>query len=311
MPLGNLMATTSFTVEGRPVNPADPEWHSYSVRLRSVTPDYFKTMGVRILRGRSFTAHDVTNSAGVAIVNEELARHYWPGQDPIGRRVSRSDEPKPDEWLTVVGVIESAQDGSLRDKPGAELYRPYSQEITAARANSLVVRTNGDPLSVASAMSKRVHAIDPDQPVTQIQTMDAWVRQALAQPRFNTVLLEIFAGLAFTLAASGVFAVVSYAVTQRAHEIGIRSALGATAADIVRFVSGLGMRPVVIGALLGVAGAAAATRALKSQLYETSPLDPVVFATALALLLGAALAATLIPARRAARVDPAITLRSE
>jgi putative ABC transport system permease protein len=308
LPLGNLVATTSFNVEGQPKRAQ--EWQTYSVRLRSVSPGYFETMGVRILKGRPFDGHDTGNAPGAAIVNEDLARHYWGSEDPIGKHVSRDGDPKPEEWLTVVGMIESARDG-LRGAPGGELYRPYTQEMTAARATSVVVRTHGDPLSIAPVLRQRIHAINPDQPVTEIKSMETWVQEAVSQPRFNTVLLEIFAGLALVLAISGVFAVVSYAVTQRTHEIGIRGALGATVQNIVAFVIGLGLRPVLIGALIGVAGAIAATRALKAQLFETSPLDPVVFAVVLPLLLVAAAAAALIPARRAARIDPAITLRSE
>lgn len=310
LPLGNLVATTTFTVEGVPQNLDPAGVQSYSVRLRSVSPQYFKTLGVRILRGRPFDEHDTGKSENVAIVNEELARHYWPGQDPIGKRVSRDRSPSPNAWLTVVGVIESARD-LLRTAPTGELYRPYAQDTTAARATSVIVRTYGDPLAIASTLRQRIHAMNPDQPVTEVKTMQTWVSEAVAQPRFNTVLLEIFAALAFVLAVSGVFAVVSYAVTQRTHEIGIRSALGATAKDIAAFVVRIGLRPVLAGTLIGVAGAVAATRALRSQLFETPPLDPVVFAVVLPLLLSSALVAALLPARRATRIDPAITLRSE
>jgi len=304
LPLGNLVVTTSFQVEGQPQR--SEEWKAYGVRLLSVSPRYFQTMGVRILRGRPFDEHDTIKSPGVAIVNDELARHYWPGQDAIGKHVSRSDHPKTDEWVTVVGVIESTT-----NKPSAELYRPFAQDTTAARATSVVARTNSDPLSIAAVLRKRIHALNPDQPVTEVKTMDTWVREAVAQPRFNTVLLEVFAALAFVLAVSGVFAVVSYAVTQRTREIGIRSALGATVPDIVSFVVRIGMRPVLAGTLIGVAGAIAGSRVLKSQLFETAALDPAVFAVVLPILLGAAAAAALIPALRAIRIDPAITLRSE
>lgn len=309
LPLGNLVATTSLSVQGQPA-PTVESRRSYPVRLRSVSPGYFKAMGVRMLRGRTFDEHDASKSSAVAIVNDELARHYWPDQDPIGKGVSREQNPQPGDWLTVVGVIESARDG-LRANPAAELYLPYTQDMTAARATSVVVRTEGDPLSIASILRKRIHALNPEQPVTEVKTMKAWVKQAAAQPRFNTALLEIFAGLALVLALSGVFAAVSYTVTQRTHEIGVRGALGATRSDIASFVVRLAMRPVLAGSCLGLAGALAATRALRSQLFETTPLDPTVLATAVPLLLAAALLAALVPARRASRVDPAITLRSE
>ena len=311
LPMGNLVATTSLTVEGRPDNPADPEWHNYGVRLRSVTPRYFETMRVRLLRGRTFSDGDTSKSPGVAIINEDFARHFWPGQDPIGKRISRSDHPRPDEWLTVVGVIESAQDGEPRRRPGAELYRPFAQDTLGARFASVVVRTQGDPLTIASALRKRIHAINPDQPVTEVQTMERWVEHATAQPRFNAFLLDLFAAIALLLAISGVFAVVSYMVAARTREIGIRSALGASARDIAGYVVGLGLRPVCAGTVVGCAAAAATTRLLKSQLFETSPLDPGVFGVVVGLLLVATVAAALIPARRAVRIDPAAALRSE
>jgi putative ABC transport system permease protein len=301
LPLSNLILTTSFSVDGH-----KEDWQTYSVRLRSVSPGYFRTMGVRLLKGRFFNPRDTEKAPGVAIVNDVLARHYWPSQDPIGKRISRDSK----NFLTVVGVIESARD-NLRELPSGELYRPYTQDITAARATSIVVRTQGDPLEIAPVLQQRIHAINHDQPVTEVKTMDEWVSEATAQPRFHTILLELFAGLAFALAIGGVFAVVSYAVTQRTNEIGIRSALGATRQHIASFVLAIGFRPVLTGSLLGVAGALVATRALRSQLFETAPLDPIVFATVIPLLLGAAVIACLIPARRATRIDPSTTLRAE
>ncbi len=306
LPMSNLVATTPFSAEDS-ASRADSD---YSVRLRSVTPGYFEAMGIRILRGRVFNDRDTNSSPAVAIINDELARHFWPGQDPIGKRVSRDKNPKPGDWLTVAGVVESTRD-VFRVAPAAELYRPFAQDTTAARASSLVVRTGGDPLSLAQTVARRIHDIDPDQPVTEVKTMRNWVSEATADPRFHTTLMEIFAGFALMLAISGVFASVSYSVTQRRHEIGIRGALGATARDIRSFVLRLGMRPVIAGVLLGMAGAAAGARALESQLYETAPLDPAVFAVVVPLLLIAAAAATLLPARRAVRIDPAVILRSE
>ncbi len=306
LPMSNLLATTSFAAEGQSHYSDEPDSQTYSVALRSVSPRYFETMGTRVLRGRAFDGRDTGRSPGVAIVNEELARHYWPAQDPIGKRVSQSRVSKADEWLTVVGVIENGG-----RKPMGELYRPFTQDTTAARATSVVVRTNGDPLTIASVLRKRIHALNPDQPVTEVRTMESWVREGIAQPRFNTALLEVFAGLAFVLAVSGVFAVVSYAVTQRTHEIGIRSALGATTRDIGMFVVRIGMGPVLAGTGIGVAGAMWGARFLQSQLFETRTLDPTVFAVVIPLLLGAAFIAALLPARRAVHIDPAVTLRSE
>src|SRR5260370_6800 len=231
------MATTTFTAEG------GPQQGSYSVHLRSVSPDYFQTLGIRLLRGRTYQEADDGEQSHVAIVNDELARHYWPNEDPIGKRVSRAEHPKAEEWLTVVGVVEATRHRGLQRPAEAEFYQPFKQDATAARATSLVVRTQGDPLALASTLSMRIHQINPDQPVTEVKAMETWVREATAQPRFHTVQLEIFAALALMLAVSGVFAVVSYGVTQRTHEIGIRTALGATVPDIVRFVAKLGRAP--------------------------------------------------------------------
>ncbi len=307
LPMSNLVATTTFNAEGSARSPDS----TYSVRLRSVSPDYFHAMGVRILRGRGFSGRDTTTSLPVAIINDELARHFWPGQDPIGKHVSRNKNPKPGDWFTVAGVVESSRDLSSAWRPGAELYRPFAQDTTAARATSLVVRTGGDPLSIAQTVARRIHAIAPDQPVTEVKTMRDWVGEATTEPRFHTTLLEIFAAFALLLAISGVFASVSYSVTQRRHDIGVRGALGATAHDIRSFVLRLGMRPVIAGMTFGVAAAMAGAGALKSQLYGTAPLDPTVFAVVVPLLLIAAAAATLVPARRAVRIDPAVILRSE
>jgi putative ABC transport system permease protein len=225
--------------------------------------------------------------------------------------VSRDETPKLSDWLTVVGLVESTQRQDLASKPEAEIYFPYTQDLIGAHYTTLLVRSDGDPLWLAQSLRRRVRELNPQQPVAEVKTMDAWVRDSTAAPRLHTLLFEIFAGIALTLAASGVFAVVSYAVTQRTREIGIRSALGATPPDIVRFVLKLGMGPVLIGACAGIAGALAATPVLKSQLFETAPTDPAVFAAVLAILGGTAVCAAAFPAWRATQVDPATTLRAE
>lgn len=307
LPFGGLMITSSITVEGL----ADANWHNYGIYLREISPGYFSSLGVRLLRGRDFDAGDTAKSDRVVMISDELARHYWPGQDPVGKRVSRSDHPKPEDWATVIGVVESIKHRSLRTGADAELYLPYTQSLIGAKYTYLVLRTQGDPLSVATALRRRIRTFDPGQPVTSIETMKTVVANSASDERFHALLLEIFAGLALGMAVTGIFAVVSYSVSRRAREIGIRGALGATPATVVRFVIGIAMRPVLLGALVGIGAAFAGTRALESELFETAAADPLVFGAVVAILMATALAATSVPAWRATRIDPANVLRAE
>ena len=311
LPFGNLVATISFTVEGRVETPEQKRSASHNTYLREISPDYFSTLGVRLLRGRDFNAGDTARSPRVVIVNDELARVYWPGEDPIGKRVSRKDRPAPEDWATVIGVVESIKHRSLRTDADVELYVPITQQMMGAKYTNIVVRAYGDPLSVASALRKRIHDVEPGQPVTEIQTMQTLITESAVQVRFHTLLLEIFAGLALALAVTGIFAVVSYSVTQRTREIGIRGALGATRRDIAGFVVAIALRPVAFGLCVGVAGGLAATRLLQSELFETTPADPFVFGAVIAVLLGTTIAASALPAWRAAGIDPAEVLRAE
>ena len=304
LPFNNLMVTTSFTAEGVSARPD-------AIHLRSVSPDYFRTLGIRLLRGRAFTRSDTAAAPKVAIVNQELARICWPGEDGIGRRVSRASPPGPNEWYTVVGVVENTARRDIKRPADPELYRPFEQDIAAARATTLVIRAHGDPLTLGPSISRRIHDINPDQPVSEIKTMETWLHEAARQPRLNTLLLEIFAGVALALAASGIFGVVSYVAAQRTREFGIRSALGATAADLASLVAKVGMRPVLAGAVVGVALAAGAARMLEVHLFETPGVDPAIYCAVVGLLVLTALAAMAVPAVRAARVDPAITLRTD
>ncbi len=239
LPLGGLNATTTLSVEGEPKME-----EGYSTHIRVVSPDYFTAFGTRVLQGRHFLPQDAGAALRVAIVNEELARHYWPGEDAIGKHISRDTNPKPSEWLTVVGVVESIKHRSLAVKVEAEVYLPYTQDMTGARYTSLVIRARGNPTALAPELRNRIHRINPDQPIADIKTMETWVHESVAQPRFQASLLEILAAVALALAVTGIFAVVSYGVSQRVREIGIRSALGATPADVVRFVIGVRLRQV-------------------------------------------------------------------
>jgi len=304
LPMNNLMVTTSFHARGSAKKPD-------IIHLRSISPDYFRTLGIPMLTGRGFTDTDGANAPLVAIVNEELAQQCWPGENPIGKLVTRTDPPTDRSWYTVVGVVGNTARRALNRPPDPELYRPYRQDVTAARAMTLVVRTLGEPLALGPVLSRGIHGLNPDQPVTEIKTMETWIHEAARQPRLHTFLLEVFAGLALALAATGMFAVLSYLVAQRRQEFGIRSALGATAGNLATLVLRLGMRQVLLGLLFGLAGALGATRLLESQLFETPPADPLVFVAVPAVMLLVATAAMLEPAWRAGRVDPTIALRAE
>ncbi len=309
LPFGSLSITISFTAEGS--TNVTPHEGGHAVYLREISPGYFPALGVRMLRGRGFNEGDGAGSPSVVIVSDELARHYWPGDDPVGKRVSLSDHPKPSQWSTVIGVVESIKHRSLRTGADSELYVPYTQQLIGAKFTNLVVRVKGDPLSVASAIRKRIHDIEPDQPVGEMKTLQTLVVDSAAEVRFHTLLLEIFAGLALGLAIAGIFAVVSYTVSQRTREIGIRGALGATPRDTLRFVLALAMRPVVLGACIGIAGGLATTRVLQSELFETQAADPSVFGIVFAVMIATAGAAASLPAWRATRIDPAEVLRAE
>jgi predicted permease len=307
LPFGAVSVTTRFHVEGR----INPEWRTYPIYLREISPGYFSTLGVRLLRGRNFTDSDTARAPSVVIVNDELARHYWPGQDPIGMRISGKDNPALEDWSTVVGVVESIKHRSLKTGSDAELYVPYTQKLLGANFTSLVIGTDGDPLAIATGLQRRIHEIEPDQPVTEIKTMEALVAASAGDVRFHTRLLETFAAIALGLAVTGIFAVVSYSVAQRSHEIGLRGALGASRSDIARFVLGIALRPVMIGTMAGVTAGLGATRVLQSELFETAPADPVVFASVVVILLMTSAAAASIPAWKATRIDPAEMLRGE
>ncbi|MDR3717541.1 MAG: ABC transporter permease [Bryobacteraceae bacterium] len=309
LPFSNIMVTTSYSAEGTP----RLDHRDYSVDLRSISPEYFKVLRIAVLRGRDFTDRDATSAPRVAIVNRKLAEHSWPGQDPVGRRVTLElgTNLSPDDWYTVVGVVENTGRDAIEGAAQAELYLPITQNATAAQAMSLAVRCYGDPLSLGPAIGKRIHTLNPDQPVTELQTMDTWLAGAASRPRLQAFLLEIFSGLALLLAVTGVFAVMSYSVAQRTHEIGIRGALGAAPADIAAFVVRMGLAPVAAGAVVGLLASLAVARLLRAELFETPPADPVVFGSVALILITSALIALWVPAHRAARIEPAITLRAE
>jgi putative ABC transport system permease protein len=293
-----------LTIEGRPVSPDEPP---VTAEVRLVSPNYFTTMGIPLLAGEALPEPLDSVSRRAVLVNRTMARKYWPGEDPIGRRV-RFGTQGP--WLTVGGIVGDVRQVGLTDPPKEELYSSY--RAVSSNEMSMVVRTgDDDPERLGAAVTAAIRAVDPEQPVFGVMSMERLIENASAERRISMVLLVVFAAMALLLSALGIYGVMAYTTTQRRHEIGIRLALGAGRPDVLRLVVGQGMRLVLVGLAAGLAGAWLVSRVLASQLYGISAQDPGTY-LAVAVLLGmVALAATWLPARRATRVDPMISLRSE
>jgi putative ABC transport system permease protein len=275
-----------------------------------VAPHYFRVMGVRLREGRAFSEADTAQSPGVAIVNEELARRYWPGASAVGKRL-RTGTSDSLPWLTVVGVAANVRTRGPDNTYQPELYVPHTQYPWLLSPRLLVVRSTGDPLAIAPAVRRELLALDETQPVSDIQPLDLVAGQAAAQRRFLMALLGAFAAMALVLAGTGIYGVLAYFVARRTHEIGIRVAIGAARGDVVRLVLAQGSRIALVGLGGGLAGALVLTRALATILFEVSPADPGTLVLVTLLLALVALLACYLPARRAARLDPISALRHE
>jgi putative ABC transport system permease protein len=268
-------------------------------------------MEIPLVRGRAFTDQDKEGQPRVAIVNEVMARKYFPGEDPIGKRIRIGDAEKEDSWLTVVGIAGNVRHASTSEPAFPGLYTPYMQDRESWPRMALVLRTNTEPSALSAAVRKEILAIDPQQPVSNIQPMTQLMSESITRPRFITLLLGVLATIALALAVVGIYGLMSYGVIERTHEIGIRMALGAQRGDVLRMVVGHGLKLILAGLLIGVAGAFALTRLMTSLLFNVSAVDPLTFVAVSALLTLAALLACYIPARRATRVDPMVALRYE
>ena len=303
-----LPNSASLSVEGQP--PPDPNAPNIPVPYDAVTSGYFETLRIPLKQGRLFTDADTAGSLPVVVVNESLVRRFFPKGDALGRRVTYGNPTGPNaRWQTIVGVVADTRRGGLEREPWAEVYYPQAQ--AADTSLYALVRTTGDPLASAKAAQAEVWAIDRDQPVASVRTVDAILARSQANRRFTTLLLGLFSIVAVTLAAIGIYGVMAYSTAQRTQEIGIRMALGARRGDVLRMVLGEGLTIGAAGLGLGLAGALALTRFMSGLLFGVGTRDPLTFvALPFGLLLVAALA-TLIPAARAIRVDPSIALRSE
>ncbi len=279
--------------------------------FNQVSDDYFRAMRIPLVEGRAFTPADGASSAPVAIVNARMARRHWPGASAIGRRIRQGFPENGGPWREIVGVVGDALQNGPEWESWPEIYFPYAQVPSAAMR--LLVRSHGDgdPAILARAATAEIHRLDATQPVENVRPMTAYLADSMARRRFSTLLLLMFAGLALVLAAVGIYGVVSCGVSERTHEIGVRMALGARAADIARLVLGRGMRLTLTGVMAGLAGAVIVTRFMSGLLYGVTPNDPLTFAFMAALLAAVALAACWLPARRASRVDPMKVLRLE
>ncbi|HQR36613.1 MAG TPA: ABC transporter permease, partial [Blastocatellia bacterium] len=302
------MSTVAFawdpiTVEG--YVPRTPDEKIMS-NIRIISPDYFRAMRVPLAQGRFFDERDKRGEPDTVIINEALAERFWPNQNPLGKRLRMT---RKEPWTTVVGVIRDARQFSTEKEPPISVYFPFEQSL--ARNLHLVVRTTTDPAVMIPAIVREIQTVDPEMPAFDVATMDQRMSDFLARRRFSMVLLGVFAAIAMLLAAVGIYGVMSYSVNQRTHEIGIRVALGASSRDVVRLIIGQGMTLALTGAAIGLVFALALTRFLGALLFGIHAIDPLTFFSVALLLVGVALLACWIPARRATKVDPMIALRCE
>jgi putative ABC transport system permease protein len=304
LPLSGDYASASFIVEGQTVS---PEGRNVA-NMRAATPDYFRVMSIPIVKGRGFTEQDHFDAPTVVIINESFERLYFPNEDPIGKRVI-SPAGSDGIPMTIVGVAGDVRNGGPEDEPRPEFYYSYFQNRSPFMF--MAIRTAAEPAGLIPAIRREIWSEDKDLPLANISTLEQLLSKTIAQRRFNLLLLGLFSGLALVLAVVGIYGVVSYAVTQRTHEIGVRLALGAQQGDVRKLVIRQGMIPVVAGIAIGLSGALALTRLMKSLLFGVSATDPLTFVGLSLLLIVVALVACWIPARRATKVDPLLALRYE
>jgi predicted permease len=296
-----------FTIEGKKPPPHE-EFHA---RYHVASQDYFRALGTPLVRGRFFTDGDNRNATKALIINQSMAKLYWPNEDVIGKRVSFQDAPKEKDWLTIVGVVGDVKDKP--DSPGAEpaFWWPLLQLPFPNSDMSVVMRANSDPQLLGDALRNQVRQLDPSLALANVKLLDQITDESIATPRFAFFLVGLFAGLAIVLAAIGTYGVISYSVSQRIPEFGLRLALGAPPNDVLRLVLRQAASLAIGGVALGLVIALALARVLRSLVYNVSPIDPVTFISVMVMVIVIALFACYLPARRAAKASPMIALRTE
>jgi predicted permease len=314
LPFSGFGGSASFSIEGRALPPGDPGPHGDT---RTVSPAYFDTMGIRLIRGRVFTDQDQEGGQPVAIIDENLAREYWPNQEALGQHI-RNRGPNA-MWSTIIGVVAPVRHSQVAGEEASSIgvegaakgvyYYPLYQ--ISSQSVFLVARSNGDPAALGATLREAVHAVDPGQPVSDLKTMEQRVALSMGPRRSAVVLLTVFAIMAVGLAAVGLFGLIRYNVEQRTQEIGVRMAIGASSSDVLKMVLGEGLRLALVGVGVGLLAAFALTRVLAGLLYGVSATDPLTFVSMALLLTLVALLASWLPARRATRVDPLVALRYE
>jgi putative ABC transport system permease protein len=302
-----LAISEIFEVEGQPIPPGQ----NYPIGDELfIGTDYFRTLGIPVLQGRAIEETDNDDSQPVALINQTMARRYFPDGEAVGKRIRAGGFEPEDPWITVIGVVGDVKYTGIEVEQGPTIYAPYEQ--TGIRGSIyLLLRTPADPQSLVPAVRYEIAQIDSTLPLAIIKTGDHLLAEAVGQPRFHTLLITIFGFVALLIAAVGIYGVISYSVAQRTHEIGIRMALGAQSADVLRMVVLQGMKFTFIGVAAGLVAAFLLTRLIEDLLYKVSATDLMTYIVVTAVLTGVALVACFVPARRAAKVDPMVALRHE
>jgi putative ABC transport system permease protein len=305
IPFSDYLASTGITIEGRDT----PREERPLITMLPFRGDYFATMQMRLIEGRAVGDADRPDGPNVVVINEGMAKRFWPGESAIGKRFRRGDADDDPQWITVAGVVADVKE-ALDTVPGLQGYWPYAR-MAWARDMAIVVRTSGDPMLLATAVRSVVRSLDPEIPIVKMQTMQQLMSESVSDSRFRTMVVLSFSGVACLLALVGIYGVMAFLVAERTHEIGVRMALGAEQAGVLRHVLGQGLRLTTIGIAIGLVGAFAATRAIEAMLFGVEATDPVTYGLVVIALVTVAMLACWIPARRASRVDPLVALRGE